>query len=458
MLTRLKVSGFKNLVDVEIRFGPLTCITGLNGVGKSNLFDALTFLSALADKPLIEAALTVRRGDGKQPDIRDLFHHIGAVDAEEMAFEAELIVPGASVDDMGQPATTSSTLLRYTLRLAYRAGDSVRSVSALRILEETLIALPTGDARGDAEGRPEALALFPHRPRWSHSALHGRRRGTPGETALLSTDAVTGTIMLHREGGGARPLRTLVAAALPRTVLSTTTAASPTALIARNELRAWRCFQWDPSALRTPDPFTAPAHLGSHGEHLPSTLYRLTHPIALTSAAPVGADTAAVVSRTYQRDTPGNTQESNSSTRIAQRLNTFLGDVDAIWVDRDVRRERLTVVVSDHQQTAHAARALSAGTLRFLALTVLECDGDAAGVVCLEEPESGIHPSRLPAVLQLLRNLAVDVDAPVSPDNPLRQVIFTTHSPVIVSALRRDEVLVAEVSDTGDAGKGVTFT
>ena len=39
MLTRLKVSGFKNLVDVDIRFGPFTCIAGPNAVGKSNLFE-----------------------------------------------------------------------------------------------------------------------------------------------------------------------------------------------------------------------------------------------------------------------------------------------------------------------------------------------------------------------------------------------------------------------------------
>lgn len=40
MLTRLEVDGFKNLVGVEVDFGPLTCIAGPNSVGKSNLFDA----------------------------------------------------------------------------------------------------------------------------------------------------------------------------------------------------------------------------------------------------------------------------------------------------------------------------------------------------------------------------------------------------------------------------------
>jgi AAA15 family ATPase/GTPase len=60
MLTRLRVSGFKNLFDVDISFGPFTCIAGANGVGKSNVLDAIVFLSALADRPLIDAALSVR--------------------------------------------------------------------------------------------------------------------------------------------------------------------------------------------------------------------------------------------------------------------------------------------------------------------------------------------------------------------------------------------------------------
>lgn len=37
MLTRLKISGFKNLVDVDVRFGPFTCVAGANGVLKISL-------------------------------------------------------------------------------------------------------------------------------------------------------------------------------------------------------------------------------------------------------------------------------------------------------------------------------------------------------------------------------------------------------------------------------------
>src|ERR1035438_5865643 len=93
MLTRLKVDGFKNLDRVDVRFGPFTCIAGANGVGKSNLFDAIAFLSSLADKPLLDAALSIRDETGRSGDIRSLFHRVGEEYAETMSFEAEMIVP-----------------------------------------------------------------------------------------------------------------------------------------------------------------------------------------------------------------------------------------------------------------------------------------------------------------------------------------------------------------------------
>src|SRR5882724_9886452 len=121
MLTRLKVSGFKNLVDVDIRFGPFTCVAGLNGVGKSNLFDAIRFLSALADRPLIEAAKSVR--EGRSTDVQNLFHRVGDQFDERMSFEAELIVPGEGEDDLGQKAEAGITFLRYALELVRRRDE-----------------------------------------------------------------------------------------------------------------------------------------------------------------------------------------------------------------------------------------------------------------------------------------------------------------------------------------------
>ena len=65
MLTRLHVKGFKNLLDVEVYFGPFTCIAGLNAVGKSNLFDAVRFLHLLTRHPIVEAVQLLREARGR---------------------------------------------------------------------------------------------------------------------------------------------------------------------------------------------------------------------------------------------------------------------------------------------------------------------------------------------------------------------------------------------------------
>ncbi|MGF6371785.1 AAA15 family ATPase/GTPase [Paraburkholderia sp. RAU6.4a] len=64
MLTKLEAHGFKNLLNFSVSFGPFNCIAGLNGVGKSNIFDAIKFLSLLSDKSIMEAALAVRDSEG----------------------------------------------------------------------------------------------------------------------------------------------------------------------------------------------------------------------------------------------------------------------------------------------------------------------------------------------------------------------------------------------------------
>jgi predicted ATP-dependent endonuclease of OLD family len=82
-----------------------------------------------------------------------------------------------------------------------------------------------------------------------------------------------------------------------------------------------------------------------------------------------------------------------------------------------------------------------------LALSVLELDVTAQGLICLEEPENGIHPERIPAMLHLLQDIATDPDEPVDDTNPLRQVIVNTHSPAVVSEVPDNSLLVAELKE-----------
>jgi predicted ATPase len=431
MLTRLKVSGFKNLVDVDVRFGPFTCVAGANGVGKSNLFDAIRFLSALADMPLIQAALSVRDQEGKTGDIRSLFHRVGSNYVNEMSFEAEMIVPAEGVDDLGQTAKASITFLRYSLKLAYREDDNLLSLGSLELLKEELTHINLRDANKNLLFRPST--------NWLKSALKGRRT-----SSFISTEEKEGqrVIKLHQDNRKGKPLSRL-AGSLPRTVLSVANSAeSPTALLARREMQSWQLLQLEPSALRQPDEFTAPSKLEPNGSHLAATLYHL----ARLSKSSNGKANDDSVKQVY--------------AQVANRLAQLINDVDSVWIDRDDRRELLTLTVTGRDGTSHPARALSDGTLRFLALAVLELDPQTQGLLCLEEPENGIHPERIPKILQLLQDISTDINEPIGTDNPLRQVIVNTHSPSVVQQVPEDSLLVAELKESigfGQRFKRVCF-
>jgi predicted ATPase len=427
MLTRLRIDGFKNLVDVDIRFGSFTCIAGANGVGKSNLFDAIKFLSDLADQPLIDAAISVRDESGKASDIRGIFRKFadhntsGPKYSESIRFEAEMIVPKYGVDDLGQQATATSTFLRYILHLAYRKDNGFSSAGGLEVVKEELVHINVGKAK-------EAL-LFDHSKSWRDSVIGNKRT-----VEYISTVEEQGNriIKLHQDGKqGGSPVRRN-AKTLPRTVLSSTNAVeNPTALLVRNEMRSWRLLQLEPSALRKPDEFNAPIRLGEDGSHIASTLFHL----AQIDTQDGGPDANVDCSKIYGQ--------------VASRLSELIEDVYAVGVERDEKRELLTLNLTTLGRVSYPAKSLSDGTLRFLALAVIELDPNTLGVICLEEPENGIHPERIPAILRLLKDIAVDVNEPVGIDNPLRQVVINTHSPVVVQQVSEDALLAAELVDGG---------
>jgi hypothetical protein len=118
--------------------------------------------------------------------------------------------------------------------------------------------------------------------------------------------------------------------------------------------------------------------------------------------------------------------------------------VREVFVDSDEGRRLRTLKVVGREGVEYPARSLSDGTLRFLALATMRHDPDLVGLVCFEEPENGIHPSRVPAMLRLLENIAVDTDYAVDESNPLRQIIINTHSPVVVQNLPLDSLVFAK--------------
>ena len=69
-----------------------------------------------------------------------------------------------------------------------------------------------------------------------------------------------------------------------------------------------------------------------------------------------------------------------------------------------------------------SSRVLSEGTLRLLTLCIFLYDDNHKSLICFEEPENGIHPYRIKAMADLLKDLSVDFN---QVEVPLRQVIVT---------------------------------
>lgn len=147
MLTRLHVKGFKNLADVDVRFGPFTCIAGPNGVGKSNLFDAILFLSATADRPLLDAARRVRDETSHSTDVRSLFLQVGDARVAEMSFEVEMLIPPEGEDELGQHVKAATTFLKYELALSCEGSDSRLQAERLVVQRDVLTYIQKGEAR-----------------------------------------------------------------------------------------------------------------------------------------------------------------------------------------------------------------------------------------------------------------------------------------------------------------------
>ncbi|MCK9875638.1 AAA family ATPase [Frankia sp. Ag45/Mut15] len=406
MLTRLEVDGFKNLLGLTVDFGPYTCIVGPNAVGKSNIFDAIEFLSLLADHQFLEAAQKLRSVGSHGGDPRSLFWNLGVGESAAMKIAVEMIVPQNIEDDFGQSESPTTSFLRYEVELSYRPTENGRTSSGgISLVREELRHIKLGDAA--------------QRLRWPHSKKNFRDRtvfGRRSGSAYISTEMVdgVGTVKVHADGGSRGQPRTSPVARAPRTIVSTTTTSDhPTILAARREMQQWRMLALEPSAMRSPDLLTDSSHILANGAHLASALNRLAAHNSDNVYASVASAAAA------------------------------LTDVRDVVVDFDPRRELLTLNAQLGSGPLLPARALSDGTLRFLALCIIAQDPSFSGLLCMEEPENGIHPGRVEAMVNLVRDLAVDPFFQPGDENPLRQVVVNTHSPFYVQYQNDDDIILA---------------
>ena len=87
-----------------------------------------------------------------------------------------------------------------------------------------------------------------------------------------------------------------------------------------------------------------------------------------------------------------------------------------------------------------SAMRLSDGTLRYLCLLAILCHPEPPPLICIEEPETGLHPDILPTIAELM------IEA-----SQRTQLIVTTHSDILVSAFSEipEAILVCEKDEDG---------
>lgn len=385
MITRLELDGFKTFEGFSLDLSPLQVIVGANGVGKTNLFDALQLLARMAQTGLSSAFEDMRREHG------ELFTTLpGGTTSDRMSLAVELLVNQTIQDDWGTRNRLTFTRLRYELEVARAVRPDGKA--QLTIEHEYLFPIPR------------------HNDRWTkaHNLLTGGH-WIPALTGGRSTPFISskrkksGTVLiLHQDGKSGR--REIEADLAERTLLSgAVNTEFPHVFAAAEEMRAWRFLNLNAGMLRQPCHVSAPATMTANGRNLPSVLARIK-----------SADPPLL-------------------TEISQNLAASMPGVVRVDVEDDSSLNQFVIKAKTRDGRRFPSQALSEGTLRMLALVSLRFDPEHEGLLCFEDPENNVHPSRLKDMAEILKNLATDFSDPHQAELPLRQLFCNTHSPVFIS-------------------------
>ncbi|NTW26021.1 MAG: AAA family ATPase [Lentimicrobium sp.] len=387
MITHIRINGFKSFYDFEMAFTPLTVVAGANASGKSNLFDALQLLSRLAETDM-KTAFSEQRGNPVE-----LFTQYGEnLYAPEIEFLVEMLVGRHIKDNWGGEAILNNTRLRYKLIIAREPNPL--GIDDLVVKHESLEKIKY-------ENDQFVKGFLPKKAR---SLCKTQKAGGSKDPFIRTVEQndIT-TIKLRqdgKQGGKATP-----ANAVSQTVLGGINSVDfPHAFAAKEEMRSWKFLRLSPEYLREPT---------RQDVGLRDTI------------TPGGKNLAAALYRIKQTD-------QYTLKEISRKLNGFLPNFTEVNVYDDKVNRQFIIKVKEADGMEFSSRVLSEGTLRLLALCVLQYDDKFTGLLCFEEPENGIHPFRMKAMAQLLKDLSIDfTDA----DAPLRQIIVNTHSPTLVSQL-----------------------
>ncbi len=136
-------------------------------------------------------------------------------------------------------------------------------------------------------------------------------------------------------------------------------------------------------------------------------------------------------------------KELENNKEVKKKIIENLAKFNAKVVDYSFERLAEFIHLFIHEKGLGkpiSAMRLSDGTLRYLCLLAILCHPKPPPLICIEEPETGLHPDILPTIAELM------IEA-----SQRTQLIVTTHSDILVSAFSEipEAVLVCEKDEDG---------
>jgi len=424
MITRLEATRYRCFERLGIDMSNFQVIVGANGSGKTTLLDLPALLGELLRSDNIGSVFVVKRGE-KPARANALRELVFAGRGDDFAICVEAAIPEVVrerwVDSLVDRAVTKKqaealrknearwpTHLRYELRL------EVFNDRELHVKNEYLFAFPSGAAPDRAVG------------------------GLYGET---NADKEDWHFILRREYGGEADFVIEVPPVRGRS-------AEQEQIRVRPNLLAMSAVKYKPDVY--------PAANWLYALLTESVVFLDPAWDQLRAASPPGQDKRIIPSAlnlpwlALDLKHSGLAEGATPIERVAYRSRDF-----SDWVDhlKTALPQVEDVDVKEREEDHHAyfsvkysggysvtSSGLSDGTLRILTLTLLAYLQDPPAVVAVEEPENGIHPGAVAAILESLSSL---YDS---------QVWVSSHSPVVLATTKLELLLCARQS----AANGVT--
>ncbi len=357
MLKRVKIQGYKSLVDMEVYLQPLTVLFGPNGVGKSNFLDALQFLSRITATNNLRYAFPLYRGTPLESFSFGPNGIQGLLAQERISFsiEVDIELSQAVVDEVNcQISETAGPKI-------IRERNKVDLKSTMPFISEKYLRYHI-----EIETFPKTAIL----------------RVADEKLSTLNAQSELVELLVSVDQSTSNSLQSILSMPIYSHL-------SPYVVALRQELANWFFYYLEPrERMRASTPLKEVRHIGMMGEELPAFLNTLR---ALDQA---------------------------QFKAVENALHMIIPSITGI--DIDVNNSGEVVLRLLEGNTQIPTSVLSEGTLRILGLLALGGAKEPPGLIGFEEPENGIHQRRLRLIASLLKNLASgDTQVIITTHSPL---------------------------------------